>query len=71
MSNFVRLLSLILIIIIIMVMNNNAYGVVDEYIRDDFPPRFVFGAGTSAYQVFDVMLALHFISIVFIINVCD
>ncbi|KAJ0471542.1 putative beta-glucosidase [Helianthus annuus] len=50
MSNFVRLLSLILIIII-MVMNNNAYGVVDEYIRDDFPPHFVFGAGTSAYQV--------------------
>ncbi|KAJ0453658.1 putative beta-glucosidase [Helianthus annuus] len=50
MSNFVRLLSLILIIII-MVMNNNAYGVVDDYVRDDFPPHFVFGAGTSAYQV--------------------
>ncbi|CAH1447510.1 unnamed protein product [Lactuca virosa] len=27
------------------------YGVVDEYGRDDFPAEFVFGAGTSAYQV--------------------
>lgn len=28
------------------------YGVVDEYRRYDFPSEFVFGAGTSAYQVF-------------------
>ncbi|XP_023771873.1 beta-glucosidase 11 isoform X2 [Lactuca sativa] len=27
------------------------YGVVDEYRRDDFPAEFVFGSGTSAYQV--------------------
>ncbi|KAI3507733.1 hypothetical protein L1887_22724 [Cichorium endivia] len=27
------------------------YGVVDEYRRDDFPDEFVFGSGTSAYQV--------------------
>ena len=24
---------------------------VDEFSRDDFPPDFVFGSGTSAYQV--------------------
>lgn len=28
-----------------------AYGVVDEYRRDDFPAEFVFGSGTAAYQV--------------------
>ncbi|KAI3507732.1 hypothetical protein L1887_22723 [Cichorium endivia] len=27
------------------------YGVVDEYGRNDFPREFVFGSGTSAYQV--------------------
>ena len=27
-------------------------GVDDEYRRDDFPAEFIFGSGTSAYQVF-------------------
>ncbi|KAF5762838.1 putative beta-glucosidase [Helianthus annuus] len=46
-SNSVHLLSFITLILI---MVTNAYGVVDEYVRDDFPADFVFGAGTSAYQ---------------------
>ncbi|KAJ0842917.1 putative beta-glucosidase [Helianthus annuus] len=45
-SNSVHLLSFALILIMV----TNAYGVVDEYVRDDFPADFVFGAGTSAYQ---------------------
>ncbi|KAJ0842916.1 putative beta-glucosidase [Helianthus annuus] len=53
MSNSVRLLFVILLLIFITVIGYNdiAYGVVDEYKRDDFPADFVFGSGTSAYQV--------------------
>ncbi|XP_022010514.1 beta-glucosidase 11 isoform X2 [Helianthus annuus] len=54
MSNSVRLLFVILLLIIIIMVigyNDIAYGVVDEYKRDDFPADFVFGSGTSAYQV--------------------
>ncbi|KAI3732466.1 hypothetical protein L1987_63671 [Smallanthus sonchifolius] len=48
---------LLLFVFLLTVIGNNdnarfiAYGVVDEYNRDDFPPDFVFGSGTSAYQV--------------------
>ncbi|KAL7582736.1 hypothetical protein Lser_V15G41573 [Lactuca serriola] len=43
-------------ILLVVVGNYNyvrvfVYGVVDEYGRDDFPAEFVFGSGTSAYQV--------------------
>ncbi|KAI3732463.1 hypothetical protein L1987_63668 [Smallanthus sonchifolius] len=49
--------SLLLFVFLLTVIGNNdkarfiAYGVVDEYKRDDFPADFVFGSGTSAYQV--------------------
>ncbi|KAI7740831.1 hypothetical protein M8C21_020151 [Ambrosia artemisiifolia] len=43
---------LLLLIIITVIVKINAYStVVDDYVRHDFPPHFVFGSGTSAYQV--------------------
>ncbi|KAI3819239.1 hypothetical protein L1987_13064 [Smallanthus sonchifolius] len=48
---------LLLFVFLLTVIGNNdkarfiAYGFVDEYKRDDFPADFVFGSGTSAYQV--------------------
>lgn len=35
----------------IMIGNYSIACVADEYRRDDFPTDFVFGSGTSAYQV--------------------
>ncbi|KVH94468.1 Glycoside hydrolase, catalytic domain-containing protein [Cynara cardunculus var. scolymus] len=49
MSITVRLLFLLLVIGNVGFFIAN--GVVDEYQRDDFPAEFVFGSGTSAYQV--------------------
>ncbi|CAH1447508.1 unnamed protein product [Lactuca virosa] len=54
MSNYVYLH--VLSILLVVVGNYNdvrvfVSGVVDEYGRDDFPAEFVFGSGTSAYQV--------------------
>ncbi|KAL4558221.1 hypothetical protein LXL04_036419 [Taraxacum kok-saghyz] len=49
--------SVLLVISLLLVIGNFhdtrffVYGVVDEYKRDDFPDDFVFGSGTSAYQV--------------------
>ncbi|CAH1447505.1 unnamed protein product [Lactuca virosa] len=47
---FVRLLALALVLV-----TGNVgfliFDVVDEYGRDDFPAEFVFGSGTSVYQV--------------------
>nr|GEY26583.1 beta-glucosidase 11-like isoform X1 [Tanacetum cinerariifolium] len=34
-------------------------GVTDEYRRDDFPAEFVFGSGTSAYQVVMMWVSRH------------
>ncbi|KAL4558858.1 hypothetical protein LXL04_037062 [Taraxacum kok-saghyz] len=48
MSNVFRLLVLSLLVI---GKGDGVYGLVDEYRRDDFPAEFVFGSGTSAYQV--------------------
>ncbi|GKB94247.1 beta-glucosidase 11-like protein isoform X3 [Tanacetum coccineum] len=50
MSNSVFILHVILLMRIISYADNVA-SVVDEYRRDDFPTDFVFGSGTSAYQV--------------------
>ncbi|KAL7586005.1 hypothetical protein Lser_V15G41576 [Lactuca serriola] len=47
---FFRLLALALVLVIGNV-GFLAFGVADEYGRDDFPAEFVFGSGTSAYQV--------------------
>lgn len=46
---FFRLLALALVLVIGNV-GFLAFGVADEYGRDDFPAEFVFGSGTSAYQ---------------------
>ncbi|XP_076915846.1 beta-glucosidase 11-like isoform X2 [Bidens hawaiensis] len=46
MSNSVRLLYILLLTVVI----GNSGGV-DDYQRHDFPAHFVFGSGTSAYQV--------------------
>ncbi|CAH1446801.1 unnamed protein product [Lactuca virosa] len=50
--------SVLLVLSLLLVIGNYGdvrfffvYGVVDEYRRYDFPSEFVFGAGTSAYQV--------------------
>ncbi|KAI3749228.1 hypothetical protein L2E82_19835 [Cichorium intybus] len=53
MSNSVRhlVLSLLLVLGSYDDVRFFVYGVVDEYRRDDFPAEFVFGSGTSAYQV--------------------
>lgn len=34
-------------------------GADDDYSRSDFPPDFVFGSGTSAYQVTSFFNSLH------------
>lgn len=50
MSNYVCFLPVFLLLV-----TDNvrfiAFAVVDEYRRNDFPAEFVFGSGTSAYQV--------------------
>lgn len=54
MPNSVRLLILSLLLVIGSYDDIRFFvyaGVVDEYRRDDFPAEFVFGSGTSAYQV--------------------
>ncbi|KAI3749235.1 hypothetical protein L2E82_19842 [Cichorium intybus] len=53
MPNSVRLLALSLLLVIGNYddMRFFVFCVVDEYRRDDFPAEFVFGSGTSAYQV--------------------
>ncbi|KAI3679042.1 hypothetical protein L6452_38349 [Arctium lappa] len=55
MSNSTVYLQFLLLLLRVLVIGNVGLfivnGVVDEYRRDDFPAEFVFGSGTSAYQV--------------------
>ncbi|XP_076890210.1 beta-glucosidase 11-like [Bidens hawaiensis] len=51
MSNSVFILLLLLLLLMVIGNNGRSSTVVDEYRRDDFPVDFVFGSGTSAYQV--------------------
>ncbi|KAF5732657.1 beta-glucosidase 11-like isoform X2 [Tripterygium wilfordii] len=45
-----RMLYLLFFLVILLNIAVLVFGV-EHYSREDFPPGFVFGAGTSAYQV--------------------
>uniref|UniRef100_A0A9I9DHC1 Beta-glucosidase 11-like n=1 Tax=Cucumis melo TaxID=3656 RepID=A0A9I9DHC1_CUCME len=51
MSNLGLTIGLLLLLILLINSSLEAVAVVDDYTRDDFPPTFVFGSATTAYQV--------------------
>lgn len=48
MSNLGLIIGLL---VLLLNSTSRAVAVADDYSRNDFPPSFIFGSGTTAYQV--------------------